>query len=814
MKHFFFNWNIINLRFILPCILGMLWMIPAQAQTLTSPVTNIDFGFVPVAGTVSQLVTLTNSSATESLTINEVAFFGPDSLEFGFLFPNHDPFTTVTVPAGGTVDVYLTFTPAEGGDQDAIVEFVYTALSPGPSVLIDLTGDGCANFDPGTPGDPFVEVGGKVTIEIESQAPTDQWVSYTYDEGDVIYAKVDTIVTPDTVIYDTVKVEYAPDDMTFYTWEGNNNTGWTGSGNITYAFTISDVSEPYRLMVRSENHPDSISTAANDLWFKFNDPGVIARLENPNEPLPPPNDTVTVKNVEGIWFKIFNSVGGWTWYTNGAVNINGEWFEGFTEVEVYFPSPGTYSFTVAGRATGFSVDKIALWQNGFPSGAGPDQSGTAPAPQCPTIWFQDADGDSYGNILSTAASVGQPGGFVDNSIDCDDNEFTTNPFAAEINSDGIDNNCDGYIDEGFAVTEGCNAIRINGAEEATPYTTSSGVVFDVDLGYADSPTKDDYTGAAPAIANTDWDELYHTLRSTILSVEDMNGTDSLNYTIPVGDQGNFLVKLHFAELFWDFPGQRVFDIVMEEGTPSAFTYQDFDILANTGAKNTAFILSNVITINDSVLNIAFRPTANKPVIAGIEVLPLAGCGDDAIVFPLEWVNFSAVRQGNSVALNWQTANEQNNDFFTIERSQDGLNFNALSQVASKGNNSGVQHYQSYDENPLAGKNYYRVKQTDIDGNFTYSQTVEISVLNELVRVYPNPVRKGDELVVAFELQSRDEVEIELLNALGQTISLHTTALARGTHEHRLQLDKAAQGYYFLKITTREGTQIRKIFVAE
>lgn len=806
--------QITALRLLFLLLAGVLVAPAASGQTLTGSTSAIDYGYVPVNGTVSQLVTLTNTSATGPLTITEVAFFGSDSLEFGYLFPDHNPFTSITVPPNGTVDVYLNFTPAAGGDQNAMVEFVYTSFVPGPSVFINLTGNGCANFDPGTPGDPYVESGGKITIEVESQAPTDQWVSYTYMMGDTTHMNIDTITTPDTVIYDTNGVETAPYDMTIYTWEGNNNTGWTGSGHITYAFTINDVSEPYRLLMSSDNHPDSVSTAANDVWFYFNDPGVVVQLEDPNMPLPPPHENVTVVPVQSEWFKAFNSVGGWTWFTNGAVNKNGEWFEGFTNIEVYFPSPGTYSFTIAGRATGFSIDKIALWQNGFPGGNEPE-SGTAPPPPCPTIWFQDADGDGYGNELATAAAISQPGGYVDNSLDCDDNEPTTHPFAPELDGDNVDNNCDGYVNEGFATTEGCLMLRINTGSEAATYTTPGGEVYGLDLGYTNSPTKDDYTGSAPPIANTPFDALYHTQRSTIHSAEDPMGPDTLNYNVNVGDQGHFLVKLHFAEMFWDFTGQRVFDIVMEEGTAGQISIAGFDILAQSGgAKHSAVVLSQVVTINDSVLNLSLRPTANKPVLAGLEILPLSGCGQDGTVFPVEWLGFEAVRDGNRIALNWQTANEVNNQFFTIERATDGLHFSTLSQVATKGNGNQVQSYQFHDESPVHGMNYYRIKQTDVDGNFSYSQTVEVAFLNTSVTVFPNPLRSHQELVVAFDLQNRDQIRLELTNALGQTLAHHAATYASGSHRYTFSFDQLGQGYYFLKIISQEGTQIRKIAVSE
>ncbi|MDA9555813.1 hypothetical protein N9R54_06240, partial [Pelobium sp.] len=88
----------------------------------------------------------------------------------------------------------------------------------------------------------------------------------------------------------------------------------------------------------------------------------------------------------------------------------------------------------------------------------------------------------------------------------------------------------------------------------------------------------------------------------------------------------------------------------------------------------------------------------------------------ATPLPIELVSFTAEKENNGVKLNWITASETNNDYFTIEKSKDGINFMLLTSEKSKKSNSKIrQNYDFTDLNPSKGVNYYRLKQFDLDG---------------------------------------------------------------------------------------------------
>ncbi|TVQ20351.1 MAG: hypothetical protein EA361_00165, partial [Bacteroidetes bacterium] len=95
--------------------------------------------------------------------------------------------------------------------------------------------------------------------------------------------------------------------------------------------------------------------------------------------------------------------------------------------------------------------------------------------------------------------------------------------------------------------------------------------------------------------------------------------------------------------------------------------------------------------------------------------------------PVEWLSFTAQPAGGEVLLSWQTATETNNDFFTVLRSSDGEHFQSLGRLSGAGNSNQVNSYTFTDVAPLSGVNYYRVRQTDFDGQYDYSQTLAVEV---------------------------------------------------------------------------------------
>lgn len=140
--------------------------------------------------------------------------------------------------------------------------------------------------------------------------------------------------------------------------------------------------------------------------------------------------------------------------------------------------------------------------------------------------------------------------------------------------------------------------------------------------------------------------------------------------------------------------------------------------------------------------------------------------------PIELLTFDAkLNSFKTVDLLWSTASEKNNDYFTIERSQDALNFESISTTDGAGTSESILHYSDVDLNPYQGVSYYRLKQTDFNGDFTYSNIVSIADnedTSSAFNVFPNP-GNGSIINVSFPGIENEEILVTLYNATGQEV---------------------------------------------
>jgi hypothetical protein len=142
------------------------------------------------------------------------------------------------------------------------------------------------------------------------------------------------------------------------------------------------------------------------------------------------------------------------------------------------------------------------------------------------------------------------------------------------------------------------------------------------------------------------------------------------------------------------------------------------------------------------------------------------------VLPIGLLDFSAVANNNHVDLDWTTGAESNNSYFTVERSHDGSTFEDVTRVNSQainGNSSTPLHYAAQDMNPYSGTSYYRLKQTDLNGNTTYSKIIPVSFDRaQTVSIYPNPTR-GTVYVGGLD-QSEPTLNVEWYDVSGRLLS--------------------------------------------
>jgi hypothetical protein len=104
--------------------------------------------------------------------------------------------------------------------------------------------------------------------------------------------------------------------------------------------------------------------------------------------------------------------------------------------------------------------------------------------------------------------------------------------------------------------------------------------------------------------------------------------------------------------------------------------------------------------------------------------------DGSNPLPITLISFTAKAEGPIVRLDWVTASERDNAFFTLERSADGIDFTPILNVAGAGTSYSTRYYTDHDREPLAGINYYRLRQTDLDGTSTLSAVVSVLMKGE------------------------------------------------------------------------------------
>ena len=107
--------------------------------------------------------------------------------------------------------------------------------------------------------------------------------------------------------------------------------------------------------------------------------------------------------------------------------------------------------------------------------------------------------------------------------------------------------------------------------------------------------------------------------------------------------------------------------------------------------------------------------------------------------PIELLFFKAIQSGDKVTVSWATASELNFDYFSVERSANGLDFGELEQVKGHGTTNERNDYRLEDRDPLIGKNYYRLKSVDFDGYTEYFKVVVVDFSGEKTfSIAPNP----------------------------------------------------------------------------
>jgi len=184
---------------------------------------------------------------------------------------------------------------------------------------------------------------------------------------------------------------------------------------------------------------------------------------------------------------------------------------------------------------------------------------------------------------------------------------------------------------------------------------------------------------------------------------------------------------------------------------------------------------------------------------------------DAAVLPILWLDFSATLVGKKVQLNWNTGSETNNKGYEVQRSTDGNNFTTLGFVLANSNPTNFNSYKYIDE-ANAKKIFYRIKQIDNDGKFSFSKIaiVQLAANNMMVQVVPNPVTTTVELLAGNTLNTNNQLIISVYNTQGTLLKnvVGSFDLVRNSIKNVLN-NQPAGVYHFI---VSDGIEMQKIKV--
>ncbi|MEM1356980.1 MAG: T9SS type A sorting domain-containing protein [Bacteroidota bacterium] len=181
------------------------------------------------------------------------------------------------------------------------------------------------------------------------------------------------------------------------------------------------------------------------------------------------------------------------------------------------------------------------------------------------------------------------------------------------------------------------------------------------------------------------------------------------------------------------------------------------------------------------------------------------------VLPVEFAHFRGQYNGNQVALSWMTYTETANEFFSIERSSDGVSFYAIGQIAGAGTSTEVLDYSFLDKEPEQGINYYRLRQTDFDGSSSISDIVIIEVdgLSEAsARLTPNPA-SGSFVLSLNSGWKADQVDAQVFDGAGRSVM--SWAQATGSSQS-ISLGKLPAGLYQVRLQSADQVKTQRLVV--
>ncbi|ALI99390.1 hypothetical protein DC20_10945 [Rufibacter tibetensis] len=292
---------------------------------------------------------------------------------------------------------------------------------------------------------------------------------------------------------------------------------------------------------------------------------------------------------------------------------------------------------------------------------------------------------------------------------------------------------------------------------------------------------------------------------------DITGADAVNYT--VNNTATSTAKINPKELIGSFKA----DDKYYDGSPNATVTTDSRRVTGMIGDEVVILEGGTATFEDAKPGTDKLVTLTGATISGpnhsnykLAATPITTTATIEQPLPVTLISFTAKAQKGAVTLDWATATEKDNEYFQVERSQDGKNFSPIGKVKGNGNSNVRIDYSFLDSKLATGTLYYRLKQVDVDGKFEYSKTVAVqnkvvSSSNVSIAAYPNPT--SDALNLDLTQTTASDVKIGVYSLDGRLVK---TATVTGGKVQKLDLSKMMAGTYLVKMIGEDFETIIRV----
>jgi predicted outer membrane repeat protein len=227
---------------------------------------------------------------------------------------------------------------------------------------------------------------------------------------------------------------------------------------------------------------------------------------------------------------------------------------------------------------------------------------------------------------------------------------------------------------------------------------------------------------------------------------------------------------------------------------------DSDVAVGTGTTFLSPVINLSTSSGMSNGNDAFTGAANYYNVTA---------GYSTLVLPVTWSSITVKNDKCQNIVTWTTESETNNDYFVVERSKDGKIYGDAAMIDGQGDKRSTTHYEHKDASASRGVTYYRIKQVDFDGRFTYSPVVKVRNTScaekSFVTAYPNPGTDNNVTLEIPEVAAGEDITIIMYNHVGQAVKTYKINASENTQSLTLDITDLKSGIYMFHVSSSGGS---------